>query len=294
MILRPVLSGLICMGFVACAGAETEEITPQQSYTVADVNAAPDAWRTADPENLVIMETSKGQIILELLPIVAPQHADQFRHYVRAGLYDNTPFHRVIKGFMAQGGDIRQTHGPDKMLPEMDGQFTFRRTLDEFAINPVGPADSAKAGLHKGFAIRTVAQFMSEMSMDGKVETWMPHCAGVLSTARTDNPNSANAQFFLISDEGRHLDKEYTAKGRVVVGMDVVTSIKIGPASSGTPIPNPDLVLTAIMAADIPDAERPTVYIQRTDTADWSALLDAADKNDQDICDLPTAAAVVE
>ena len=97
MTLRTLLSGLAVMGFVACAGAQTEnEIT----YTMADVDAAPEAWRAVDPENLVIMETSKGQITIELLPVVAPAHYDQFKAYVRSGLYDETPFHRVIQGFM--------------------------------------------------------------------------------------------------------------------------------------------------------------------------------------------------
>lgn len=282
------------MGFVACAGAETENIAQTKSFTIADVEAAPDAWRMADPDNLIIMQTSKGEVILELLPDVAPQHAAQFRYYVREGLYDRTPFHRVIKGFMAQGGDVAETHGADKMLPEMEAEFTFRRSPAEFSISPVGPADSAKAGLHKGFPIRTVAQFMSEMSVDGKVETWIPHCAGVLSTARTGNPNSGNAQFFLITDQGRHLDKEYTAKGRVLVGLDVVQSIKLGPANEGFPISNPDIVLSAKMVSDIPEADRPTVYVQRTDTPEWADLLTAADKNDQDICELPRAAAVVQ
>lgn len=282
------------MGFVACAGAETEDTTQTAIYTIADVEAAPDAWRTADPDNLILMRTSKGEVILELLPAVAPEHAVQFRHYVREGLYDRTPFHRVIKGFMAQGGDVAETHGADKMLPEMEGQFTFRRSPAEFSINPVGPADSAIAGLHQGFPIRTVAQFMSEMSMDGKVETWMPHCAGVLSTARTGDPNSGNAQFFLITDKGRHLDKEYTAKGRVLVGLDIVQAIKLGPANEGFPISNPDIVLSTKMVSDMPETDRPTVYVQRTDTQEWADLLTAADTNDQDICDLPPAAAVVQ
>ena len=88
MTLRTLLSSLAVMGFVACAGAQTVETEPVV-YTMADVEAAPENWREVDPENLVIMETSKGQIVLELLPVVAPAHVEQFRAYVRAGLYDS-------------------------------------------------------------------------------------------------------------------------------------------------------------------------------------------------------------
>ena len=281
------------MGFVACAGAETDGAEVPE-LTILDVQAAPDAWRVADPENLVILDTSKGQIVLELLPAVAPAHVDQFKAYVRAGLYNGTPFHRVIKSFMAQGGDVEATHGADKMMATMDGHFTFRRSPDAFNIDPIGPADSATSGFHNGFPIETVAQFMSEMSFDGQVETWMPHCEGVLSTARTTDPNSANAQFFLISDKGRHLDKEYTAKGRVLIGLDIVKAIKLGPTPDGAPISNPDILRKATMVADMPASERLTVHVQRTDTPEWAELLEAADKARQDICDLPQAAAIIE
>ncbi len=294
MTLRTLLSGLVCLGFVATAGAETDVAATDVAATISDMEAAPEAWRMADPENLVILSTSRGEIMVELLPAVAPAHADQFRAYVRSGHYNGTVFHRVIKGFMAQGGDVEATHGAEVMLAQMEGEFTFRRDPAEFVIDPVGPADSATRGLHNGFPIETVAQFMSEMSFDGQVETWMPHCAGVLSTARTPDPNSANAQFFLISDKGRHLDKKYTAKGRVLTGLDVVKAIKLGPSPDGAPISNPDVLRSAIMVADMPVSERPNVYVQRTDTPEWTARLLAADKAGTDVCDLPQVPVLVQ
>jgi len=290
MTLRTLLSGLAVMGFVACAGAQTEnEIT----YTMADVDAAPEAWRAVDPENLVIMETSKGQIVIELLPVAAPVHVEQFKAYIRAGLYDGTEFHRVIKGFMAQGGDVAATHGEDKLLEPMQSEFFFRRDPAEVALNTVGPEDTADGALYLGFPIKTQPGFLAEMSRDGLVESWIPHCPGVLSTARTDDRNSANAQFFLISDEGQHLDYKYTAKGRTLKGLDVIQSIKLGPTPDGYPIANPDVVMTVRLAADLPETERPQAYVQRTDTADWLARLDEADARRTPICDLPAVPAVV-
>ncbi|MEM9179173.1 MAG: peptidylprolyl isomerase [Pseudomonadota bacterium] len=293
MTLRTLLSSLAVMGFVACAGAQTVEQEPVV-YTMADVEAAPDAWRAVDPENLVIMETSKGQIVLELLPAVAPAHVEQFRAYVRAGLYDETVFHRVIKGFMAQGGDIEQTHGADSMLEPLEAEFVFRRDPSVVPMDTIGPADSADGGFHKGFPMATQPGFLAEMSVDGLVESWIPHCPGVLSTARTDDVNSGNAQFFLISEDGQHLDYKYTAKGRALTGLDVIQSIKLGPSPDGFPIANPDVVISARLAADLPEVERPRAFVQRTDTEEWQTILANADSRRVKLCDIPAVPAVVE
>ncbi|MEL7540944.1 MAG: peptidylprolyl isomerase [Pseudomonadota bacterium] len=293
MTLRTLLSGLAVMGFVACAGAQTVETEPVV-YTMADVEAAPENWRSVDPENLVIMETSKGQIVIELLPVVAPAHAEQFRAYVRAGLYDETEFHRVIKGFMAQGGDIEKTHGAESMLDPIEAEFIFRRDPSVVPLDTIGPADGADAGFYHGFPIATQPGFLAEMSKDGLVESWIPHCPGVLSTARTDDVNSGNAQFFLISDEGQHLDYKYTAKGRALTGLDVIQSIKLGPGQDGFPIANPDVVISARLAADLPEAERPQAFVQRTDTEEWQTILANADSRRVKLCDIPAVPAVVE
>ena len=293
MTLRTLLAGFAVMGFVACAGAQTVEQEPV-SYTIADVEAAPEKWRAVDPENLVIMETSKGQIMIELLPVVAPAHVEQFRAYVRAGLYDSTEFHRVIRGFMAQGGDIEQTHGADKMLEPLEAEFVFRRNPADVPMDTIGPADSADGGFYHGFPMATQPGFLAEMSKDGLVESWIPHCPGVLSTARTDDVNSGNAQFFLISEDGQHLDYKYTAKGRAITGLDVIQSIKLGPAPNGFPIANPDVVTSAKLAADLPEDERPRAFVQRTDTEEWQTILTNADARRIALCDIPPVPAVVE
>lgn len=303
MIARTLFGALVCFGFVACAGADTDVAAADEvAFTMADVEAAPDAWRAVDPQNLIIFETTKGQIVLELLPEVAPAHAEQFRNYVQQGLYDDTPFHRVLKDFMAQGGDIEQRRGAEVMLEPTAAEFTIRRKPSEMPLDTIGPADSARFGFYKGFPIQSQAQFLAELSFDGQVETWIPHCEGVLSTARLgEQPgiskeraeNSGNAQFFLISGKGRHLDKDYTAKGRVIAGLDVVKAIKLGPPGDGFPIANPDVLKTARLAADLPEGERLQAFVQRTNTPEWAIRLAEADRQGSDICDLPAVPAVI-
>lgn len=293
MTIRSVLTGLACLGFVACAGAQTP--TEDASVpTVEDVKANPEAWRAVDPNNLIIFTTTKGEIVIELLPAVAEAHAEQFRAYTRSGHYDNTPFHRVIRDFMAQGGDVEQTHGRESLLEPMTGEFIFRRDPAEMPIDSIGPADSAVGGYHKGFPIETQAQFLAELSIDGLVESWIPHCKGVVSTARTDNPDSGNAQFFLMTGRAKHLDKGYTAKGRVLLGQEAVDGIKLGRGENGFPVDNPDILQAAILVSTLPESEQPKVWVQRTDTPEWVERLEAADRTGTHICDMPPVPAVLE
>ncbi|WOR14651.1 peptidylprolyl isomerase [Hyphomonas sp. FCG-A18] len=292
MIIRSALTALTCLGIVACAGAQTpteEAPTP----TVEDVKANPDAWRAVDPNNLIILTTTKGEVVIELLPAVAEVHAEQFRAYTRNGHYDNTPFHRVIRDFMAQGGDVEQTHGRESMLEPMAGEFTFRRSPADMAIDPIGPADSAVGGYYMGFPIETQAQFLADLSIDGLVESWIPHCKGVVSTARTNDPNSGNAQFFLMTGRAEHLDKGYTAKGRVLLGQEAVDNIKLGRGENGSPVDNPDILQKAVLVSTLPESEQPKVWVQRTDTPEWTERLEAADRTGTHICDLPAVPAVL-
>jgi peptidylprolyl isomerase len=131
------------------------------------------------------------------------------------------------------------------------------------------------------------------MSKDGMVESWIPHCRGVVSTARTSDPNSANSQFFLMRDTSHHLDKEYTAWGRVVEGEDVVLAIKAGKDALNGEVTLPDVLISAHVAADLPKAERPNVWVERTDGPVFTAsIADVAE--DLDVCERASVAAVVE
>jgi len=272
----------------AAQEAGEAEIAPA-SVTPEDAAADAKNWRAVDPENMIVFDTTRGRVLIEMLPDVAPAHAAQFKAIVRSGDYDGTSFHRVIRGFMAQGGDIFALKGRDSGLPNIPGEFTFRRDPTAMPIDPIGLRDAATNGYYKGFPMRTQAFWLAEMSKDGRVESYIPHCAGVVSTARTDDPNSANSQFFLMRGEAPHLNQEYTAWGRIVAGQDAVMDIKIG-----EPPANPDILQTARMASDMDEADRPGVWVQRTDGPDFAAALKAyADAEDWNVCNFPRVPAVV-
>lgn len=115
--------------------------------------------------------------------------------------------------------------------------------------------------------------------------------------ARTDDPNSADTQFFLMRQASDFLDKTYTIWGRAVSGLDIIRSIKQGPESTDGRLPpaEADKLSKAQIVADIPEYKRPTVYVQRTDGPAYAAALEAAKTATvQNVCALPPVPAIVE
>ena len=163
-----------------------------------------------DPENTIVMELKDGgRVVIELLPDVAPQHAARMKELARSGAYDNVAFHRVIDGFMAQTGDVQ--HG------NMEKDFDIRRAGTGGSDLPDLPAEFSK----------------------------LPHDRGTLGAARSQNPNSANSQFFINFKDNHFLNNQYTVYGRVIEGMDHVDKI-----ARGEPPANPDRIVSMKVAAD--------------------------------------------
>ncbi|AWM87385.1 peptidylprolyl isomerase [Microvirga sp. 17 mud 1-3] len=152
----------------------------------------------ADPENTLIMETTKGRVVIELRPDLAPKHVERIKTLARQGFYDGIAFHRVIDGFMAQTGCPQGTGTGGSDLPDLQAEFNAE-----------------------------------------------PHVRGVCSMARTNNPHSANSQFFICFDDARFLDKQYTVWGKVTEGMENVDKIK-----RGEPVREPDRIVSMKVAAD--------------------------------------------
>ncbi len=153
----------------------------------------------ADLENTLYMELPYGRVVIELLPKLAPQHVARIKELTREGFYDNVAFHRVIEGFMAQGGDPTGTGTGGSKKPDLKSEFSKE-----------------------------------------------PHVRGICSMARTNNPHSANSQFFICLDDATFLDNQYTVWGRVTEGMEFVDKIK-----RGEPVPKPDKIKTMKVAADV-------------------------------------------
>ena len=151
-----------------------------------------------DAENTLNLELSTGYVTIKLRPDLAPGHVARIKELAREGFYDGVVFHRVIPGFMAQGGD---------------------------------PTGSGMGGSEKP---NLAAEFSRE-----------PHVRGVCSMARSQNPNSANSQFFICFDDATFLDGQYTVWGEVIDGMDKVDALP-----KGEPPREPGKIVSMKVAAD--------------------------------------------
>lgn len=212
-------------------------------------------WRAPDPENLLLIDTSKGRIIVEMVPEAAPAHVARIRRLARAKLYDGLVFFRVIDQFMAQTGDPGNTGDGGSAEPNLKAEFTFRRT-PQAPFATVARPMGTQVGFVASLPVVSQADSFSTMTPDHKLAAWGTYCPGVAGMARDDEPDTANSQFFLMRQAYPSLDKRYTAWGRVVAGLDVVRAIK-----TGEPVSDPDRMTRVRVLADLPEAERPRVQV---------------------------------
>lgn len=213
-------------------------------------------WRAPDPENIMVIDTTKGRILVELSPEVAPKHVERVKGLVRKGFYDGRSFFRVIDLFMAQTGDPKDdgTGGSDQ--PDLAAEFTFRRGAQTPFVQ-VADQTVADIGFIGPLPVMTQSSMLMAMTADNKVSGWALYCPGVAGMARGGDPDSANSQFFLMRQAYPSLEKRYTAFGRMISGLEAVRAIK-----TGEPVEEPrDKMLKVQMLADMPAATRPKVKV---------------------------------
>ena len=168
----------------------------------------------ADPENTMIITLKDGDVTIALRPDLAPKHVEQIKALVREGAYDNVAFHRVIDGFMAQTGDVQ-----------------FGDMKDGFDAGSAGMGGSDKPDLP--------AEFSAE-----------PYERGIVGMARSQDPNSANSQFFIMFAPNPGLNGQYTVVGNVESGMELVDNIKKGDQANNGSVSDPDRMVKVRIAAD--------------------------------------------
>jgi peptidylprolyl isomerase len=221
-------------------------------------SAAPQAadWRTPDPQDVLVIETNKGRIIVEMVPEAAPVHVARVRELAREKLYDGLSFFRVVDNFMAQTGDPQNTGEGGSTKPDLAAEIFFRRG-PQTPMTVAADLSVEEAGFIKSLPVKSQSAMLMPMMADGKVRAWGLYCPGVAGMARAQEMDSANSQFFLMRAVFPALDQRYTAWGRVISGQEVVTAIK-----TGEPVPEPrDTMIRVRVLADIPEAERPKIRV---------------------------------
>ena len=157
----------------------------------------------------MILKLKDGEVKIELFPDVAPGHVKRIKELANSGKYNGVVFHRVIDGFMAQTGDVKFGNSESK----------------EFNLSRAGMGGSDLPDLK--------AEFSN-----------LPHERGTLSMARSQNPDSANSQFFICFQPAPFLDRQYTVFGKVISGMEFVDKIKRGDSNNNGAVTDPDKIIS--------------------------------------------------
>lgn len=257
------------------------------------VAAPPSEWRTVPAENLMVIDTTKGRILVEMIPEIAPLHVERMRLLAHNGFFDGLTWHRVIDQFMAQTGDPLGTGDGQSAYPDLKAEFTFRRGPEMGFASVAAPA-GAQLGFIHSLPVQTQPDAVMATTADRKVHGWGVYCPGVAGMARDDNPDSANSQFFLMRQPYPSLDKRYSVWGAVVAGLDVVRSLKTGEGDSGL-VTDPDRMTRVRIASDIPEAERPVAQVLDTASPRFRAMVEstrAARGADFSVCDIVLPAQV--
>ncbi len=160
-------------------------------------------------ENIMILKLKDGDVKIKLFPDVAPNHVERIKKLADNGDYNNVVFHRVIDGFMAQTGDVKFGNS----------------SSNDFDLKRAGMGGSNLPDLKEEF-------------------NNLPHDRGTLSMARSQDPNSANSQFFICFKPAPFLDRQYTVFGKVIEGMEFVDKIKRGDQNKNGSVEDPDKIIS--------------------------------------------------
>ena len=157
----------------------------------------------------MILKLKDGDVKIEMYPDSAPNHVKRIQELANSGQYDNVVFHRVIDGFMAQTGDVKFGNS----------------SSSDFNLRMAGMGGSDLPDLKQEF-------------------NNLPHDRGTLSMARSQDPNSANSQFFICFKPAPFLDNQYTVFGKVIEGMEFVDKIKRGDGNNNGAVTDPDKIIS--------------------------------------------------
>lgn len=246
--------------------------------TMADVLAAskPSDWRPLDPNNTLYMDLPGGRVIIELQPEFAPKHAANLRALARAGYFDGLAITRSQDNYVVQWGEADAKKSMGEAQKALAPEFTRPAAGLKFTALPDPDTYAAQTGFVDGFPA-------ARDSASGSA--WMVHCYGMVGAGRDNDVNSGSgAELYVVTGSApRLLDRNITLVGRVLQGMDLLSTLPRGKGAMGfyekpeerTPIARIRL------AADVPESERARLEVLKTDTQTFADLVESR-RNRQD------------
>lgn len=274
--MRTVIVAL-ALGLGACAGSAAQS-PPDASappagpvlsmQEILDQSPASD-WRSIDPENTIYMELPRGRVIFEMSPAYTPRHAANVRALARAHFFDGAAITRSQDNYVVQWGRDENDPAPtgEGVLAMAD---EFQRSIIGVPFTPAPDVDSyaAETGFSDGFPVARNAS-----------HTWMIHCYGMVGAGRGDTAESGSgAELYVVNGQApRHLDRNVTVLGRVVQGIELLSSLPRGTGPLGFyETPQERTPIRSIrVAADVPASERLNLESLRTDSATFARLVES-------------------
>ena len=231
---------------------------------VLTLGVVSNAWRPIDPADALVVDTTKGRIVVELEPRLAPRAVERVKRLARMHVYDGLQMWRVVDnpGFnFVQTGDPRNHDGDRSALPDLQAEFSANIPASQLRFVRGGLAPEGFLGV-----IPVGASYTT-----GTPRVWGAYCDGVMGMGRERDVDSANAEIFFMRGTTRNFDHDYTVVGRILVGLDVVRA-----AAVGVPPKRPDRMLRVRVLSDLPSSDRPSIEVLDTNSAEFDKLVAAA------------------
>jgi peptidylprolyl isomerase len=265
--------------FLSCSALAAKQ--PSMSEVLAA--SSPADWRPLDLENTLYVELPAGRVVIELAPAFAPRHVANIKTLARAGYFNGLAVIREQDNYVAQWGDPENRHplppGIGKVAPEFDSPLPPHMPYTRL---PDGDVYAPEVGFSGGFPVARSAKLH---------RTWLAHCYGMVGVGRDlDVESGSGAEMYVVIGHApRHLDRNVALVGRVVKGVELLSSLPRGSGDLGfytkaeTPLP----IKSIKVAADVAPSERSNLEVIRTDTPTFAALIESRRNRPEEFFKVP-------
>ena len=244
-------------------------------------------WEPVPPERMLAIDTTKGRLLIEMRPDLAPQSVARVMLLAREHVYDGLQIHRVVPNFVAQTGNPNNRDGGVSTHPNLPPEFVFRFKPGGSEVMATTANDTV-SGFFGSVPFQAVSLAEGSRRSDGLVRGWGAYCPGVAGMGRQAARDTGNSEIFFMLEASRNLDHDYSVWGRVVDGFPLLLTL-----AAGSPPAQPDLMTRVRVLADLPAAERPGVSLpSRAALAVLIARARTAKGADFSVCDVEVPARV--
>jgi peptidylprolyl isomerase len=291
---RSALLAALWAASATAFAADSPTAPPSRPATMDDVLAAskPSDWRPLNPENTLYMELASGRIVIELAPRFAPNHVATIRALAREHYYDGLVIERVQDDYVAQWGDPDDSRSTGTVPRTLAAEFTRSSDGLPFIHLPDPDTYASQTGFVDGFP--AAQDPVSHLA-------WLTHCYAMVGAGRDNDANSGGGRelYVVIGQAPRNLDRNVTLLGRVVQGIELLSSLPRGSGPLGFyQHPSERVPIRSIrIAADVPESQRSQLQVLRTDTRTFTDLIESRrNRHDEwykvqagriDVCSIP-------